>query len=244
MKVFAIANGKGGVGKTTLSGHLGVNLNKRDYYTVMLDTDPLACLQDWWELRQAGDLPLMSVPLSELKNAIPRLREAGVEFLIIDTPGFVSDEINAVLDMADLVVIASKASPLDLRATRKSLVHIEKCKVPMVFVLNEVRARTRIENEAILALSQYGRIGPVIHYKNDFVTSMIDGRTIDEIDPTNPGVAELDALAEYLLKQVGVDTIKPVKRDAPKEVATSAPKKGSGDADGKVVKLVHSRAAG
>jgi chromosome partitioning protein len=215
MKVFAVANGKGGVGKTTTAANFGVNLSKRDYYTVFVDTDPHASLQEWWEARKDGDPQLLSVHISQLGEALPRLREAGVEFLVIDTPGFVHEEINEALKLADLIIIPSKASPLDLRATRKTILAVEECGVPMVFVLNEVRKGTRIANESVLALSQHGKLAPIIHYKNDFVTSMIDGRTIDEVaSPDNPGIDEVDKLTEYLLLQVGIKNPKPVVREA------------------------------
>jgi chromosome partitioning protein len=238
MKVIAIANGKGGVGKTTLSSHIGVNLTKRGYYTVLLDTDPLACLQEWWEEREADDLPLMSIGIEALAGSLPALREAGVDYLIIDTPGFISSDINSVLELADLVVIASKASPLDLRATRKSLTWLKNCSVPMVFVLNEVRKRTVIESQSIIALSQCGKVAPVIHYKNDFVVSMTNGLTVEEVDPTNPGALEIDSLAEYLLGELGVEAIKPVVRDlgtSPKAQGLKGVGKPSGTPTLKVV---------
>ncbi|MDX9668742.1 ParA family protein [Pseudomonas sp. P8_250] len=218
MQIIAVANGKGGVGKTTTAANLGVNFAKRGYYTMLLDTDPLACLEDWWDERKANDLQLMSIALSQLDEAIPKLREAGVEYLIIDTPGFISNAVTGLLCQADLVLIISKASPLDLRATQKSLKFIEEVKTPLVFVLNEVRKGTRIANEAIMALSQHGRVAPIIHYKNDFVVSMIDGRTLEETaDADNPGIAEVDALADYVLRQAGEKTLKVIDRSPVKQ---------------------------
>lgn len=218
MKIIAVANGKGGVGKTTTTAHIGVNLFQRGYYAAFLDTDPLLSLTDWWDLRAEDDPQLISVALSGLDEAIAQLAEAGVEYLLIDTPGFMSGQVNNLLKRADLILMMSKASPLDLRGTYRSLDFIEAQGVtqPMVFVLNEVRKGTKIENESLLALSQYGKVAPVIHYKDAFVTSMINGHVLDEIAKAdNPGIAQVDALTEYVLKQLGVKTPKPLIRETP-----------------------------
>lgn len=213
MYIVAVANGKGGVGKTTTCANGAVNFAKRGYYTVMIDTDPLCCLQDWWELRQSDDPTLISVPLEKLAETLPKLREAGVEFLFIDTPGFASNKVNELLDVADLVLIMSKASPLDLRATMRSLTFIEDVKTPVVFVLNEVKPKTRIANESLIALSRRGKLAPMIHSRNDFVVSMIDGRTLEEIaEPDSKGIQEVDELGDYILQELGVKDIKRVDR--------------------------------
>lgn len=224
MYIIAAANGKGGVGKTTTVANLGVNFTKRGYYTVVLDTDPIACLEDWWDARKAKDLQLMAIQISQLKEAIPKLREAGVEILIIDTPGFIANAVNEVLEMADLVMILSKAGPLDLRATNRSLRFIEHIKTPMVFVLNEVKPKTRIASDAVIALSQYGKLCPsIIHSRNDFVVSMIDGQTLEEIaEPDNKGIEEVDGLGDYVLKQLGVKHPKVVDRSQPEAKPATA----------------------
>lgn len=218
MKIISVANGKGGVGKTTTAANLGVNFAKRGYSVMLLDTDPLACLEDWWDERKAEDLQLLAITLAELDRTLPQLREAGVDYLIIDTPGFISNAVTGLLHQSDLVLIMSKASPLDLRATVKSLRWIEDVKTPMVFVLNEVRNKTRIANETIIALSQLGKVAPIIHYKNDFVVSMIDGHTLEETaDADNPGIAEVDALSRYVLGQLGEKNPKGIDRSPKKQ---------------------------
>ncbi|MNY24945.1 CobQ/CobB/MinD/ParA nucleotide binding domain protein [compost metagenome] len=184
----------------------------------MLDTDPLACLEDWWDGRQSDDLQLMSVPLDQLNEAIPRLREAGVEYLIIDTPGFIAHKVTELLHQADLIMILSKAGPLDLRATRRSLAFIEDVKTPMVFVLNEVKKGTRIANDAVIALSQRGKVAPIVHDRNDFVVSMIDGRTLEEIaGASKKGIEEVDTLGDYILLQLGVKHPKTIDRSPVKQ---------------------------
>ena len=50
-----------------------------------------------------------------------------------------------------------------------------------------------------MALSQHGTVAPVtIHHRVDFASSMVDGRTVMEIDPTSKSSAEIEALWLYL----------------------------------------------
>lgn len=50
-----------------------------------------------------------------------------------------------------------------------------------------------------MALSQHGTVAPVtIHHRVDFASSMVDGRTVMEIDPTSKSSAEIEALWSYI----------------------------------------------
>ena len=220
MKVFVITSQKGGVGKTTHAGHIGVCLVSWGFSVVLVDTDPHAGLTEWWNDREAEQPQLLSVSFDALAASLELLKNAGVDFVIIDTPGQATQGIEQLVKLADLVIIPSKASRHDLRATRKTVDLVEGAGKQMVFVLNEVRPRTRIEGEAILAIAQYGKLAPIVHYRQDIITGMIDGRTIQEIAPSSPGASEIKSLSEYLIKQVGVQLPNQVRKQSSKRAIT------------------------
>ena len=69
----------------------------------------------------------------------------------------------------------------------------------MLFVLNAATARARITMEAAVALSQHGTVAPMtIHNRTDFAASMIDGRTVMEVEPDGKSAEEIAGLWEYL----------------------------------------------
>ena len=69
----------------------------------------------------------------------------------------------------------------------------------MVFVVNAATARARITSEAAIALSQHGTVAPtVVHQRVDFAASMIDGRTVMEIEPEGRSAREISQLWNYL----------------------------------------------
>lgn len=73
----------------------------------------------------------------------------------------------------------------------------------MVFVINGAAQRARITAEAAIALSQHGTVAPVtIFQRTDFAASMIDGRTVQEIDATSRSTEEVDKLWKYVSTQL------------------------------------------
>lgn len=203
MKVIVVAAQKGGTGKTTLSGHLGVELSLRGFQTVLVDTDPQGSLKSWWESREAEEPALMSANARELAESLPALKKQGYDIVIVDTPPQVNELIKGIVDLADLVVIPAKPSSHDLRAVTKTVELVAGSKKEMIFVLNEVRPRTRLEGQAIAAMSQHGKVSPIVYDRQDFVSSMTDGRTARELRPNGKAAQEIEALCSYLMEQVG-----------------------------------------
>ncbi len=69
----------------------------------------------------------------------------------------------------------------------------------LIFVVNGATANARITSEAAIALSQHGTVAPsVIHHRVDYAASMIDGRTVMEIDPVCRSAKEIGELWIYI----------------------------------------------
>ena len=66
-------------------------------------------------------------------------------------------------------------------------------------MVNGATPKARITSEAAVALSQHGTVAPVtVHHRTDFAASMIDGRTVMEIDPDCRSATEIAALWNYV----------------------------------------------
>lgn len=204
MRTLVIASQKGGVGKTTIAGHLGVMAESQNAGPVaLIDTDPQGSLSSWWNERQAETPLFASVDISNLKNHLNALAKAGVKLAIIDTPPAVTETIRGVLAVADLVLIPTRPSPHDLRAVGSTVDLVERSGKRMVFVINGAASRARITGEAAIALSQHGKVAPVtIYQRTDFAASMIDGRTVQEIDQGSRSTDEILQLCKYVLAQI------------------------------------------
>jgi chromosome partitioning protein len=200
MRVLALASQKGGSGKTTLSGHLAVQAQRAGAGPVVLiDIDPQGSLADWWNEREAEMPAFAQTTVARLATDLEVLRHQGFKMAIIDTPPAITMAIQSVIQVAELIVIPTRPSPHDLRAVGATVELCERSGKPLLFVVNGATPKARITHEAAIALSQHGTVAPVtIHHRTDFAASMIDGRTVMEVDPKGRSAAEVTELWAYV----------------------------------------------
>jgi chromosome partitioning protein len=200
MRVIAIASQKGGSGKTTLAGHLAVQAQRTGAGSVaMIDTDPQGSLADWWNEREDPTPVFVHTSTQRLEHDIEELRALGVDLLFIDTPPAITATISGVVRVSDIVLIPTRPSPHDLRSVGRTVELVEALGKPLVFVVNGATQRARITSEAAIALSQHGTLAPaIIHQRVDFAASMIDGRTVMELDDLSRSAKEITKLWDYL----------------------------------------------
>ncbi|WP_294252264.1 ParA family protein [uncultured Sphingomonas sp.] len=200
MRVLALASQKGGSGKTTLSGHLAVQAQRSGAGPVaMIDLDPQGSLTDWWNEREAELPALAQTSIARLAADLELLRQQGFKLVVIDTPPAITPAILTVIQVAELIVIPTRPSPHDLRAVGATVELCERAHKPLLFVVNAATANARITAEAALALSQHGTVAPImLHHRTDFAGSMIDGRTVMEVDAGSKSAAEVESLWAYV----------------------------------------------
>lgn len=200
MRVLVFASQKGGSGKTTLAGHIGVQAELAGAGPVaLIDTDPQGSLAKWWNCREAATPAFIHSVFTNLVHDLDEARAQGFKLVVIDTPPAVTKAISEVISFADLVILPTRPSPHDLRAVGPTIDICEARKKPMLFALNAATARAKITMEAAVALSQHGTVAPVtIHNRTDFAASMIDGRTVMEIEPDGKSAEEIRELWDYI----------------------------------------------
>jgi chromosome partitioning protein len=207
MITIVMANQKGGVGKTTLTGHLAVQAQAvGDGPTAVIDMDPQGNLAEWVNARQA-ETPIFLDPsqLGGLAAALKKAAESGVGVVLIDTPPSKSPLLEEVLKHADLVVLPIQASPHDLRAVGPTIQLVQQANRRMIFVLNRVKERAKLTNQAIMALSQHGTIAPIMVVdRTDFASSMVD-QTIMEVAPGSKGALEIEKLWAYVKEKASLN---------------------------------------
>src|SRR4051812_21522758 len=132
MDILAVANTKGGVGKTTVALHLGVEAERAGRRVVWVDLDPQASLTEAWEARTAvtpvlADVVAMSEAAGEQRGRrlnrelgakLDSLAAEGYDLAILDTPPehYQAVHLDAGIAAAGIVLVPIQPTPLALRA--------------------------------------------------------------------------------------------------------------------------------
>jgi chromosome partitioning protein len=196
VKVLVLAAQKGGVGKTTLAGHLAVEAESAGMGPVVLiDADPQGSLAAWWNARESQTPLFANVALPELPGAVAQLREQGVALVVVDTAGRLDDGAQASIGVADLVLLPVRPSPHDLRAIGPTVDLVNAAGRPFAFVVSQAIGRARLTNQLARGLAAQGRVAPTdIHHRVVYAESMIDGRVARELEPSGSAAQEITAL--------------------------------------------------
>jgi chromosome partitioning protein len=201
MRILTIASQKGGAGKTTLAPHLAVEAEHVGAGPVaVVDTDPQGSLAAWWNAREAPTPLFASVEIARLADHLRTLARRHMQLVVIDTPPALTDMITAAIAVSDLVLIPARPSPHELRTVGVIVAMTEASGKPFCFVVNGATPRTTIALEAVRAIAQHGKVAPVtLHQRIDFAASMVDGRTVGELNPHARSAEEVTSLWQYVM---------------------------------------------
>ena len=112
-KIILFTHQKGGVGKSTLSYNVA-NLLNQDAKVGLIDWDYQGTLLQVKDLNDQ----LTYIDVDRKINKIPH---EDFDFIIIDTPPYLFEEIHSLVQQADLIVIPTQASINDLLAIDKTV---------------------------------------------------------------------------------------------------------------------------
>lgn len=151
-----VSNLKGGCGKTTIAVNLAAAFARGGLATALADADRQRSALAWLALRPAELPPLAGLAWHKEPGPVP----PGTARLVIDAPAALrGKEVEALLELADLVVVPVLPSPFDEASSARFLARLDelkpirKGKKPVLVVANRLRPRSRAVGrlEAFLA---------------------------------------------------------------------------------------------
>jgi len=202
-KVIAVAQQKGGSGKTMLAAQLAVALAESAKVAV-LDIDPQGSLTIWGKLRAAA--PKAGAKITCVATAGWRLTteldklKAAHDFVLIDTPPVIDTDARRAIRAADLVLIPLNPAPPDLWAAEGTLKLAAEEKRKTVLVFNRAPAASRLRKrmEAEIAARRLLLLDASLANRAGYANAFADGLGVTEAGPATQAAEEVRALASAL----------------------------------------------
>lgn len=204
MDTWAVISQKGGAGKTTLALHLAIAAMQAGKLAGVIDVDPQESAIKWARIRDEHSPAVTKAVTPELGEMRQTAEDAGADVLIIDTSPRANAECIAIAKIADLIIVPSRPSVLDLQSIADTIELLEQAgaKGRTVVVLNAVAARTTEGKDAAAVLNGLDvTLAPTrIGERADYRHALTAGKGVTELDPKSQAAKEINTLHKWLAK--------------------------------------------
>ncbi len=201
--VIAVAQRKGGAGKSTIAANLAAAYAEAGQRVALLDIDPQRSLARWDELRgrarKARPLHFEAPSGWRVPGILDRLkREADI--VLLDTAPHDDTDARVAVRSADLVLVPLQPSAADLWSMDATLDLAKKEGRRVMLVLNRAPASGRLLDQVRGAIAERGLpLAPaVIGNRTAFAQAFMAGLGAVEAAPKGVAAEEMRALAAAL----------------------------------------------
>jgi chromosome partitioning protein len=177
--IVATVNSKGGVGKSTIAGHLTLWLHEHGQRVALVDADFQNSSSQW--IKEAA--PTIPIYCLDDPNAIIKTinqQKRSYEHMILDGPAGTDEVTRALLLVADRALIPCGPSLFDVRAASLAVAVLESAQIirngkpEALFVCNKIRSHARLSRD-LLSFAQTIGI-PVartaLHYREVYADAL------------------------------------------------------------------------
>lgn len=208
--VITMGGQKGGVGKTSLAVALVEEYIERGLWACVLDADPQESALSWASnAEREGTDPKRTAPVFAVKPAElqERVRSLGRRYdvIVIDTPGTQPSEQRQAVECADLVLLPSPPSPIELRALYRGDLWVSQLReqhphLAAAIVLNCVDMRLSASRVAMKALAEARLpvLATQVRDRADHQYAYSAGIGVTRYAPRSEAAADVRALADEL----------------------------------------------
>lgn len=193
-KIILVTHQKGGVGKSTLTFNIAQNISTNAKVAV-IDFDLQGSLSQLKELVTDFDI----LPFKGKIEAIIKLE---YDFIFIDTPPYLSNHLSKLIQLANTIIVPTKAGILDLLAIKSTLKLIEqenKTNATLV-VFNMIKANTTLTIDILIGLEEYN-----VKIANTHISDLVSftrSVLVNGVKSDKNAQKQLDNLTEEILAKL------------------------------------------
>jgi chromosome partitioning protein len=203
MRVITFVTQKGGSGKSTLAFCCGVRAEETGKRVLLLDMDPQATTELWYQDREAERPKLARINPGDLDQALKGALRESFDYVLIDTPGRDEPATAAAIRASDFCIIPCRPTPGDMKATPATVGTVKRLGKPAAFVLTQTPPRGSRIIEADKGLGMLGMVAPVrIVQRSAYQDAQGMGLGVTEYEPDGKAAADIKELWSWIVRKM------------------------------------------
>ena len=215
-KIIAVANQKGGSGKTTVSMQLAGTIARRGNKVLVVDADPQGTATRWAaSAEDERPFPASVVGSSAASAKVHREVKKFIDdydYIIIDCPPAADSPVpQSALLIADLVLVPLIPSPLDMWAAvgiRQVIANVSDLNEGLKsrLVLNQCQPNTTLTQETLEVLPEFGieLANAQLRHRQVYRQSAVFGQTVHDFGgKASAAIEEMETLTSEVFKILG-----------------------------------------
>jgi chromosome partitioning protein len=210
-KIAAVANLKGGTGKSTIAVNLACELAAGGASIALVDADEQGTAS-YWVGRGRYPVVLKTAAVGPNPNGwASDIAGLDADLVVIDAPPQIGDATRAIIEIADVILVPALASTADIMATGKALTLIRKARErradkgpKALLVPSRVDRRTAAGKEIEAVLLEFGEpVAPIVRQRTAFVDCFTAGQWIGAYARNSDAHVDIQTLAAVVRRMLG-----------------------------------------
>ena len=207
-QIIAVAQQKGGAGKTMIAAQFGAALAEQGR-VALLDIDPQGSLTAWGRLREGAAkanpaLEVIAVSGWRLANELEKLKSTH-DYVLVDTPPVIDSDARRAIRGADLVLVPMNPAPPDLWAAEGTLKLAAEERRPAALLFNRAPAASKLRKrlEAEIAARRLTLLPVALANRAGYANAFAGGLGVTEAGATTQAAEEVRAAVQALRALLG-----------------------------------------